>query len=84
MSSPVLYVLGVSQEAWTKRFGVVPFEHPCQGCGATRRTSIPFARGTIRGLVAPACPCGEAFAPYAIVRDPRVGDLLSGSMRLDE
>ena len=63
---------------------MVPFEHPCQGCGELRRTTLPFAQGTLRGLAAPPCPCGEPFAPYAVVRDPRVGDLLGGSMRLDE
>lgn len=73
-----LYVHGVSVEAWTARYGVEPFTHPCSECGAPCTTSIPFVQGELRGLQAPECECGNALTPYAFVRDPARGDLLDG------
>jgi hypothetical protein len=59
-------------------------------------TTRPFAQGTIRGLEAPPCPCGyhdvpegatdktvRNGTPFAIVRDPKVGDLFDCGGRLD-
>ena len=65
-----LRVYGVSAEAWARRYGIEPFEGPCQGCGKTLRTSVPFViTGTrIRWLEAPPCDCGnEDRIPYCFV-----------------
>lgn len=74
-----LDVHGITPEAWSRRFGVVPFEHPCSRCGALLRTTLPFVQGQLRGLRAPTCACGNERGPYAVVRDRRHGDLLDGS-----
>jgi hypothetical protein len=68
-------VYGISQEAWTRRFGVEPFSHPCSECGEVLTTSLPFVQGQMRGLSAPRCKCGNDHTPYAVVRDARYGDL---------
>jgi hypothetical protein len=88
--APILVVHGVSVEAWTKRHGVTPFTSPCGNCGRVLTTSIPFVRGTLRGLMSPSCECGavslaeaesmppnqrRSITPYGLVRDSRVGDL---------
>lgn len=78
---PRLYVHGVSAEAWTKRFGVEPFDAPCSKCGRALTTSIPFVQGTLRGLQAPRCECGNEKTPFGIVRDARYGDLFTGRER---
>ena len=75
-SAPRLYVIGVSAEAWTRRYGVVPFSFPCV-CGRMCTTTMPFAQGEYRGLQAPPCACGNALTPFAMVRDPKHGDLFS-------
>jgi hypothetical protein len=79
-----LKVLGVAPAAWTARYGVEPFEHECQQCSEPLRTTIPFACGDYRGLMAPACPsCGNQRTPFAIVKDPRHGDLFAAIDRGD-
>lgn len=58
----MLRLLGASERfvaAWAERHSVEPFSHPCEGCGAERTTTVPFAWGVWRGLVAPLCPCGH-------------------------
>jgi hypothetical protein len=75
-----LTVYGVTAEAWSKRYGMVPFTHPCFKCGAPATTTIPFARGTLRGLRAPLCACGHPTPPYVMVRDAKHGDLLDGDL----
>lgn len=72
-------VLGVSAERWTRRWGVLPFTHPCIDCGRPRTTSIPFVQGNLRGLRAPTCACGNDQHPFGLVRDPACGDLFTGS-----
>lgn len=75
-AAPDLVVHGVTAEEWTKRYGVEPFSHPCEDCGRPRTTTVPFVRGTLRGLRAPACECGaEEGVPYVIVRDPKHGSI---------
>ena len=71
-----IYPVGVTQEQWTRRYGVLPFDGSCPRCGQPCTTSRPFASGEIRGLVAPDCACGHTRMPYAVVRDPKYGDLL--------
>lgn len=72
-----LLVYGVTVEAWTKRYGVEPFSHPCSKCERMCTTTIPFAQGTFRGLASPPCECGNESTPYALVRDPAFGDLFT-------
>jgi len=79
---PTFVVHGVTAEAWTARYGVVPYSHPCGRCGRVLRTTIPFVRGQMRGLKAPTCECGNERTPYVVVRDPKYGDLFGGDMRL--
>lgn len=74
-----LLVHGVDARRWAKRHDLEPFTHPCGACGEPLTTSIPFAVGTLRGLVAPACRCGNTVTPYCVVRDRRHGDLFSGA-----
>lgn len=38
-------------------------------------TTIPFVQGTLRGLQAPPCECGNERTPFGLVRDPAYGDL---------
>jgi hypothetical protein len=76
LSVPRLMVYGITPEAWTKRFGVLAFSAPCSECGRNCTTSIPFAQGELRGLQSPPCECGNTRTPYALVRDPKYGDLL--------
>lgn len=74
--SRILVAHGVTVEQWTERYGCEPFSHPCGDCGRELTTSIPFAYGRLRGLIAPACECGNDRPPYCVVRDPKHGDLL--------
>jgi hypothetical protein len=76
-----LTVLGVDPVRWAERWGIEPFSHPCNTCGAVRTASIPFVRGTLRGLYSPPCACGDrSWTPYCMVRDYRVGDLFDGTL----
>lgn len=77
---PRLYVYGVTAEAWTKRYGVAAFSHPCFDCGRMCTTTIPFVQGTLRGLASPKCECGNERTPFAMVRDPAHGDLFDGDL----
>lgn len=72
-----LLVRGQTPERWAERYGIEPFTHPCDVCGAALTTSIPFAANTLRGLLAPPCACGNLNTPYCVVRDPKVGDLFT-------
>lgn len=55
---------------WCFRHGLEPFTVECDqandvpGCGAPRRTTIPFLFEGCVGLVAPACPCGNRYGPF--------------------
>lgn len=69
---------GVEPALFAKRFGIKEFSVECR-CGRTSTTSIPFASGALRGLMAPECPCGAA-APYAVVRADG-GDMLRAGKR---
>lgn len=79
-AAPRLYIYGVTAEEWTRRFGVEPFSHPCYVCARVLTTSLPFVQGTLRGLQAPRCECGDEQTPFAMVRDPRYGDLFDGGL----
>lgn len=70
-------IYGVTAEAWSARYGVEAFSHPCFECGRILTTSIPFAQGQLRGLQAPPCECGNEKTPYGLVRDPAYGDLFT-------
>lgn len=72
---PRFYVYGVTAEAWSRRYGVDAFSHPCSECGRMTTTTIPFAQGDLRGLQAPRCECGNERTPYGLVRVG--GDLLA-------
>jgi len=75
-----LTVLGATAEQWTARYGVQPYSHPCSRCGLVLTTTEPFAKGTLRGLRAPTCRCGNERTPYVVVRDPKYGDLFTGAV----
>lgn len=74
-----LLIYGITAEEWAARYGIESFSHPCQACGIMLTTSIPFMQGEFRGLQAPLCECGTKIwkPPYAIVRDPKYGDLFT-------
>ncbi len=78
----VLIIHGVSPEAWAKRHDLAPYTRPCQDCGAPKTSSVPFARGQLRGLMAPPCKaCGsDARTPYCVVRAAEHGDLFDGDL----
>jgi len=73
--STFLLVLGADPERWAKRYGIAPFTAGCAGCEAPSTTSIPFAAGAHRGLIAPVCTCKHPTPPYALVRADG-GDIL--------
>lgn len=73
-----LRIHGQDASAWAQRYGLEPLRHPCLRCGVILETTIPFAAGEIRGLIAPYCECGNTLVPYCAVRDPKWGDLLDG------
>lgn len=76
--SKFFVVHGISTERWCERHDLEPYTRPCGDCGAMLTTSIPFASGQLRGLLAPACSCGNVRTPYCVVRDSKYGDLFSG------
>lgn len=62
-----LRVLNQDPKRWSSRHGVEAFTIECRFCGVDMVTSIPFAYGKLRGLIAPVCECGNDDTPYAIV-----------------
>lgn len=76
--SKFLLIFGEDAEKWAARYDIEPFSHPCGRCKRILTTTIPFACGQFRGLIAPQCACGNERPPCAIVRDPRYGDLFTG------
>ena len=74
-----LFVHGIDAAQWAARFEIEPSTHPCYLCGEPLTTSVPFAIESLRGLAAPACACGNQNTPYCVVRDPRFGDLFTGT-----
>lgn len=76
---PRFYVHGVSAKAWSRRFGIEVFSHPCSECGRMCTTSLPFAQGQLRGLQAPPCACGNVKTPFGLVRDAKYGDLFTNA-----
>lgn len=78
-SERFLIVYGIDPIKWADRFGLLPFTAPCDKCGASLTTSLPFFYSSLRGLRAPQCSCGNKRTPYCVVRDKRFGDLFSGT-----
>ncbi len=76
LAKPDFVVHGVSGKAWADRWGIEPFVVACYVCRREKETTIPFARGSLRGLKAPACPCGDLSKTYCVVRAPNNGPLL--------
>lgn len=74
-----LVVHGIDPTRWAQRFDIQPFTRACGECGESLTTSVPFVHGTLRGLLAPTCTCGNAKTPYCVVRDYRYGDLFTSS-----
>ncbi len=62
-----LRVFGVDPAKWARRYGLEPFTVGCKECGLAMSTTIPVARGKLRGLLAPVCECGNADTPYCVV-----------------
>lgn len=75
-----LLVHGADPKLWAERYSLTPFTYPCGACGEPLTTTLPFANGPMRGLVAPRCLCGNEKPPYCIVRVDGV-DLLGRTMR---
>ena len=72
-------VHGVSLDAWCERYGITPTEHPCE-CGRLRRSTVPIAKGRLRGLQSPPCECGtESVAPWRVISVD--GECLTGIAR---
>lgn len=67
-------VSGTTPEEWAARWQLEPFTTACRRCKAPLTTSLPFAIGELRGLVAPQCSCGNPNPPYCVVGAKR--DLL--------
>lgn len=73
-----LLIHGQDPKKWAARYGIDPCEYPCDYCKKIQKTTIPFACGQFRGLIAERC-CDERQSPlYCFVRDPKYGDLFSG------
>lgn len=71
----MLRLLGEDAEQWAEKHSVVPFKAPCQECGHELETTVPFAWGNLRGLVAPACSeCGNTITPYCVQWDSLLRD----------
>jgi hypothetical protein len=66
--SAFLRVPGADPERWARRWGLEIVTAPCQECGAERRTDVPIAGGTLRGLESSPCKaCGDASGvPYCV------------------
>jgi hypothetical protein len=71
-----LKIYNINVESWINRYGIEPFESPCYKCGLLFKTTIPIAKGELRGLISEVCSCGNSDTPYCLVRDPTKGDLL--------
>lgn len=69
---PRLVLHGFDPVAWAKRWGIEVKPVACYHCGAMLELTLPFVRGTLRGLVAPPCACGghvgNSNPPYCEVR----------------
>jgi hypothetical protein len=76
-----LFVYGVTAEEWAAQHSIEVFSYPCSECGRMLTISRPFAQGTLRGLQAPRCECGNERTPFGLVRASAYGDLLTGSER---
>lgn len=75
-----LYIYYADPVKWAKKYDIEPFSHPCKNCGRLFTTTIPFFQGQFHGLIARECECGsDDRPPYCMVRDPKYGDLFSGS-----
>lgn len=71
-----LLVFGVDGQRWAKRYGIEPASAACYHCGEELTTTLPFALGCLRGLVAPKCACGNVNTPYCVVTASPDADLL--------
>lgn len=76
-----LIIHGANPHSWADRFSLLPFSAPCDGCSRELTTTLPFVQGTLRGLIAPTCACGNEAPPFCVVRDERFGDLFTGQVR---
>lgn len=59
-------VAGVDPDRWARRHGLEPWSCPCERCGTVLTTTVPFAWGCWRGLVAPLCACGHTRPPFCV------------------
>lgn len=64
-----LLVHGADPLKWARRYEIEPFSHPCYYCGVVQSTTIPFAAGGLRGMVAPSHECHGQHRepPYCVV-----------------
>ena len=62
-----LTLVDANPDEFAARHGITPLVTNCDDCGAEKRTTIPFAKGRIRGLKAPLCRCGSQSRTYCLV-----------------
>lgn len=67
MGDSFLVLHGGDPERWARRHGIEPLTTPCEACGSPKTTTIPIARGELRGLLAPRCGCGDPSDTYCVV-----------------
>jgi hypothetical protein len=65
----MLHLVGVNVPRFMRRWGLEAFTSPCPDCSAPMTTTVPYAQGAMRGLVAPRCACGSENIPYCIAWD---------------
>lgn len=52
---------------WAERFKIEPIESICPNCKRSLISSIPIAKGDLRGLKTPICECGNSTQAYCFV-----------------
>ena len=76
---PRVFVHGVTAEEWSARYGIEVFKLPVLRVRTNVHDLDPLrARNPARAPVSP-CPCGNEKTPFGLVRDPKHGDLFTGT-----
>ena len=70
-----LIIHNVDYLKWSDRYKIEPLTHNCDRCQKPQTTTIPIAKGSLRGLKASPCECGNPNIIYCFVQDPKMGNL---------